>query len=169
MTDYGRNNDGNVDAIKSDATEVPHVDADGGCTLGVGTYYFPVGSGRSSLPVETNLVSAHLKWAAAVAATITVETSNFPPFKGSAGLLGGPTDVSDISATAGDWILENPSTAIVGVTGGGNSATAATVTAGGTNAGGCMYHLGNFGCRRVRIKVVTTVGGVVRCSVHGKD
>lgn len=169
MTDYGRSNDGNVDAIRSDGVEIPNVDADGGCTLGVATYYFPVGNGRSSLPTETNLISAHFKWAAAVAATITVETSNFPPYKGSSGLLGGPADVSDYSATAGDWILENPSTAIVAVTGSGNSSTAATVTAGGSAAGGCMFHLGNFGCKRVRIKVVTTVGGVVRCNVHGKD
>jgi hypothetical protein len=71
--------------------------------------------------------------------------------------------------TAGNWIQENPSTAIVAVSGVGNSSSSATVTAGGSNVGGCTFHLGNIGTRRVRIKVVTTVGGLVRCAVHGKD
>ncbi len=163
--DYGRNNGGDIDAIKSDGTVASNVPGVG-CTLAAGTYYFPLGSDNAPAPSETPLASAHLKWAAAVAATATVETSNFPGRVG--GGSSGPVDVSDYDATAGNWVQENPSTAIVAVTGSGNSSTAATVTLGGSAAGGCTFHLGNLGTRRARIKLVVTVGGVVRASMHGK-
>lgn len=169
MTDYGRDHDGNLDAVRSDGTAFAHVAAAGGVTLGVATYYFPLGTARGLTPAQVPLVAVHLKWAAAVAATITVETCNFGATIGAAGMpMGGPADVTDYSATAGDWIAENPSTAYVGVVGAGNSATGLTITAGGAAAGGCMIHLGNLGARRARLKVVTTVGGVVRVNVQGK-
>ncbi len=136
-------------------------------TLGVATYYFPIGGSDAPTSSETPLVAAHLKWAALVAATITVETSCFP--LRMQGVTTGPLDVTDYDTTAGNWLQENPSTAIVAVTGTGNTSTAATIVAGGTNAGGCMFHLGNLGSRRARIKVVTTVGGLVRCGIAGKD
>jgi hypothetical protein len=156
---------GNVDAVRSDGTAFPHVEIDGGVTLGVGTYYFPLGSARAEVPAETELVGAQLKWAAAVAATITVETSNFPAKRGG---FSGPTDVTDYSTTGGDWIAENPPTAYVPVTGAGNSSTLLVITAGGTTAGGAMIHMGNIGSRRCHIKVVTTVGGLMRVNVNGK-
>ncbi len=136
-----------------------------GCTLGVGTYYFPIGSSEAPTASDTPLVSAHLQWAAAVAATITYETSNFPAKEGGAGV--GSDDTPDYAASTG-WVPENPSSAVVPVNGSGNSSTAATVTAGGSAAGECMFHLGNIGSRRARIKVVTTVAGVVRCGINGK-
>lgn len=161
----------NIDAVKSDGvvTSANKVGASTtfGCTLGVGTYYFIIGASDTAVAGETWLVSAHLKWAAAVAATITVETSNFPLHVGGDNI--GPFDTHGYSTTVGDWIQENPSTAIVAVTGSGNSSTAATVTAGGSAAGGATFHLGNIGTRRVRIKIVTTVGGLVRCGIHGKE
>ena len=166
MTNMIRPGSDNIAAVKNDGTVVTPARASG-CTLGVGTYYFPVGSSEAPTSSETPLVSAHLKWAAAVAATITVETCNFPAKVDSH--VSGPTDVSDYDETAGNWISENPTTAYVAVSGSGNSSTAAVVTAGGTAAGGCTFHLGNLGTRRVRIKVVTTVGGVVRCGIAGKD
>jgi hypothetical protein len=168
MAEYGRDGSGNVDALKSDGTTVAHSDTDGGCTLANSTtYYFVVGSDAAVLPAQTELACVHLKWAAAVAATITVETCNFPRYKG--GFRAGAADVTDYDTTAGNWISENPTTAYVAVSGSGNSATQLVVTAGGSAAGGCMFHLGNLGSRRVRIKVVATTGGVVRCNVHGKQ
>lgn len=158
----------NIDAIKSDGTVVSAVRSgtSKGCTLAVATYYFPLGSSEAPLSAGTSLVHAHLKWAAAVAATITVETCSFTRFEGGFG--GANDDVTDYSTTAGDWIQENPSTAIVAVSGASNTSTAATVTAGGAAAGGCSFHLGNLGSRRARVKVVATVGGLVRCAANGK-
>lgn len=161
---------GNVDAVTASTgvkVLASRSGASKGCTLGVGTYYFPIGASEAPTSADTPLVSAHLSWAAAVAATITLETTNFPATEG--GLAGDNADTTDYSTTAGSWIQENPSTAIVATSGTGNSSTAATVTAGGTNAGGCMFHVGNLGSRRARIKIVTTVGGLVRCAINGKD
>ncbi len=127
----------------------------GNLTLGVSTYYIELGHVQGGAPADVGLISAHLKWALAVAGVITFETSNFP-------------DVSPFSTTAGDWIPENPATASVSVVGAGNTSVAATVTAGGTAAGGCIYHVGNLGARRGRLKLVTSVGGALRCDVRGK-
>ncbi len=167
--DYGAiGTRGDIDAITiTTGVVVPFAQSAGGCTLPAGTYYFPLGGTAAPTPRETALASAHLKWSAALAATITIETSNFPATLGGASGQGG-VDVSDYSSTAGDWIQENPSTAIVAVTGSGNSSSAATVTAGGTAAGGCTFHLGNLGTRRARLKVVVTTQGVLRVNGHGK-
>ncbi len=142
--------------------------ATAGCTLGVGTYYFPLGSQSAETPSQTPIASAQLYWAAAVAGTITVETCNFPvTLNARPGVAA--VDVTDYNSTSGLWIPQNPSTAIVPVVGSGNSSTAATVTAGGSAAGACEFALGNLGARRVRIKIVTTVGGLVRCNARGKQ
>lgn len=164
--DHNGSGSGDRDAIKSDGSIVTHTVAVG-CTLAnSSTYYFVVGSQLAPTPSQTSLVTLHLAWAAAVAATFTVETCNFPATRG--GALPGPDDVKDYDATAGNWIQENPSTAYVGVTGSGNTVSSLTITAGGTAAGGAMIHLGNIGSRRVRIKAVVTTGGNVRCNAHGK-
>lgn len=169
MTYMGRIGTGDLDAITiTTGVVIPYKQSDKGVTLVVGTYYFSLGAPDAILNSQALVSSAHVQWAAAVAATITLETSNFPATIGGLPTGQGVADVTDYSATAGDWIPENPSTAIVGVVGSGNSATAATVTAGGSAAGGCSFHLGNLGTRRARIKVVTTVGGIVRVNIHGK-
>lgn len=158
----------NLDAIKSTGVvaSAQRSGSSKGCTLVAGTYYFPIGSSDARTSAETPLVSAHLQWSAAVAATITIETSNFPANEG--GIGGQISDVTDYSSTVGEWVSENPSTAIVATVGSGNSALAAVVTAGGSAAGACMIHLGNLGSRRARVKIVLTVGGLVRCGVNGK-
>ena len=140
-----------------------------GVVLPVGTYVFIVGSPTAPTPSQTTLTGVQLFWAAAVAATITVESTNFPKNLGGDYSGRGGIDVSDFTNTTGLWLQENASTAQVPVAGANNTVTAMTVTAGGTNAGGCMFHIGNFGARRLRIKLVTTVGGLIRCNVHGKD
>ncbi len=167
MTDYNRSGSGDVDALTvTTGAVVPFIQANGGVLLTATTFYFPLGSANAEMPAQTSLASVHIKWAAAVAAVITVETCNFPAKVG--GDPRGAADVTDYDGTAGNWIISNPSTAIVDVVGSGNSATAATVTAGGSAAGGCVYNLGNLGNRRVRIKVVASVGGNMRVNVHGK-
>ena len=169
MTYAGRDDGGWLKAIKSSDHSELTPGADGSVTLTGTTYYIPVGNDSfSTLPVELRNVAIHLKWAAAVAATITVEVSCFPAKVG--GRRGGPGyNVTDDDTTAGNWIQLNPSTAYVPVSGTGNSATAAVVTAGGTNAGGCIFDLADLGDRRVRIKVVATVGGALWANAHGKD
>lgn len=162
---YNRGGTGDMLAIKNDGTLV-QPDSDGQLTLGVGTYYVPFGAPDSAVPEEVSLVSLHLAWAAAVAAAITVEASNLSPKRG--GGFTGPDDVSDYDETAGNWIPWDPSDAESAAAGTGNSATGATLTAGGTNAGGGAIELPDFGFRRGRLKIVTTVGGKIRIAARGK-
>ncbi len=168
MTDYNTHRSGDLDAITgTTGVVVSHV-AGVGCTLEANkTYYFPFGSQNAATPAQTSLVGSHLKWSAALAATVTLELCGFPAQIG-ADNRNGTVDVSDYDATAGNFVQENPSTAVVSVSGSGNSATALTITVGGSAAGGATCSLGNFGMRRARWKVVTTVGGVMRVNVHGK-
>lgn len=165
----GRDNGGYCKVIEDDGDTLdPATNGDGSVTLVADTYYIPFGSDNALLPAGVTNASIHLKWAAAVAGTITIEASNFPEKVG--GLRkGGGYDVTDYDATAGNWIQLNPSTAYVPTTGTGNSATAAVVTAGGTNAGGCIFDLADFSCRRGRIKIVASTGGKLWANVHGKD
>ena len=154
----------NLDAVTASTGAVVTADRMGtakGCTLANGTTYFFV-LDKSGSPVD----SVHLQWAAAVAATFTVEASCYPKLVGGNPMA--PADVTDFSTTTGEWIQLNPSTAYVPVVGTGNSVTSLTITAGGTNAGAAWIDLGNLGARRVRIKVVVTTGGVVRCGVNGR-
>ena len=172
--DYNSANSGDLNAIDTaDGSVVSFVqsktETGSGCTLTTGhTYVFVLGSVMAPVPSQASLVSVQLYWAAAVAGTITVETCNFPKYGGTGDPRTGAVDVSDYTTTAGLWQLQNPSTAYVPVAGTGNTVSNMTVTAGGTNAGGCEFDLGNLGARRVRVKVVATTGGLVRCNVHGK-
>lgn len=114
------------------------------------TYYVPLGGGDEAL-VE----SLHVQWDNAAILTITIEDTNNP-------------DVSLVSATAGEWIQENPTTAYVGATGG--TPTNLTVAVAGGTQGGCMIHLGNIGSLRARAKVaVGGTGGTVNFCSHAKD
>ncbi len=159
-------NSGHRNAYKSDGTLITQ-DATGMLTLPAGTYYVEVGSSSAPLPSRAALVAAHCAWNAALAATITYETSNMPA-QMVPGM--GPVVLTSWEAVTvgGNWIPENPSTAIVAVVGASNSSTAATVTAGGAAIGGCMFHLGNMGARRIRLKIVVTVAGTMMVNVHGK-
>lgn len=112
------------------------------------TYYVPVGGDASSVQ------SVQVDWDAAIIMTITVEDSNHPT-----------ADV--FSTSTREWTLENPSTAIIGVVGG--TPSAATVTVAGGTAGSCMYHLGNTGALRNRLKIVVGgTGGFANAKGHGK-
>lgn len=166
----------NLSAVKSDGTAIPAAIAKSGAdvagvTLGIATYYVPL-SLSSDAPIggQATVMGVHLKWVAAVAATITLEFSNFPKYR-DPGKERGPVDVSDYDATVGNWQQWNPTTAgpdNVQVQGTGNSATAFTITAGGTNAGSAFINLSAFGARRMRLKIVATAGGLLRVGVSGK-
>ncbi|HEY1554784.1 MAG TPA: hypothetical protein VGF94_08120 [Kofleriaceae bacterium] len=160
----------NRDAL-TDTSGVPVVavksGANKGCTLGnAATYYFLLGDSESDAIASLELASAEIAWAATVVATITLETCNFPAFE--RGGASGQPDVPDYEPSGAHWIPCNPSTAIVDVSGSGNTASAATVTTGGANTGAAMFDVGNLGARRARLKVVVTTGGLVRCGIHGK-
>jgi hypothetical protein len=175
MSDLNRIDSANLSAIREDGTEFPAarlgLSTTWGVTLGVGTYYFPFGASKSPVPAESPLVAVQVIGAAAVAATFSLEDAIFPATT-SPGDGRGAVDVTDFepSSTQARWMPENPADAVVSVTGTGWAVTAstATVTSAGTNLGGAVWHVGNMGTPRWRLKVVTTVGGLVRVAVHGK-
>lgn len=126
----------------------------GSFTLVAGTtYYYPLGG------QDAPWLSAHLKWDAAIALVATIEDCNFPP-----------SDVLDYSDNAGDWIDEDPTTAFVGTDGAGVVVAngVATVTAG--SVGGAMWHVGDTGARRTRLKVaVGATGGEAVVAAWAKE
>lgn len=125
-----------------------------GCTLSnATTYYFPIPVALAGKP----LVDIHAKWAAAVVAVFTIEVSDMST-----------DDVTDYDATAGNWQQYNPPSAYVPVSGGGNTSSAATVNAGGANAGSAVWSLSDVSALRLRLKVVVTTGGLVRVAANGK-
>lgn len=117
------------------------------------TYYYPLGG------QDSPVLSAHIKWDAAIALTATIEDSNFPD-----------SEVAWHSDSAGDWIDEDPTTAFVGTDGAGVVVTngVAVVTAG--SVGGAMYHVADTGARRTRLKVaVGATGGEVVVASWAKE
>ncbi len=157
------------DAIKSDGTAVTRDPITGLITLDVATYYIPWGGTNAATPAQTTLVGIHCTWGAALAATVTYQTSNAPKYMHGADA--GAILVSDYEATTvgGNWIPENFSSTIVSVFGASNTVSSGTVTCGGAAIGGCMYHLPNMGARRGRLKVVVTTGGTFSANVVGKS
>jgi hypothetical protein len=165
--DYNPSGSGDLDAVKSDGTAFARDPVTQLIAFTAGTFYVELGSDESPAAAMTSLLATHFAWSAAFAATITVETSNFP--QGNVRRGNGPALVTSYDATAGNWIQENPSTGYVGTSGSGNTATGLTVTAGGSASGGCMYHLGNDGARRTRFKLIVTVGGTCRINRRAKN
>lgn len=173
MTFMGRVGSGDLNALKSDGSVVNFVQVTSGripgCLLANNsTYYFVIGTPDALLNSQATLSSIQLQWEAAVAMTVTLEVTNMPAMLGGYVTGQGGVDVSDFDATVA-WVQENPSTAIVSVSPtSGNSSTAATVTAGGSAAGSCVYQLSSLSTQRARLKCVVTTGGIVRANVHGK-
>ena len=142
-----------------------------GFTLGSGvTYYIPFGTFQSPIPVEASGIALAFRWAAAVAGTVTLEASCFPATLGPDITGGG--DVNDWDAsTDGSWQQWNAALVEAMYTqasGASNSVTAFTWTMGGAAAGGGMLNIPDISLRRLRLKVVTTVGGLFRACMHGK-
>lgn len=172
MSFSNRGGDKYLDAILGNAgptltpTKVAHDPVTGLVVLPIGDYYFDVGGSHASMPGETAHVSVHCSWNAALAGTITFEDSNFPVRRLDA--LTGPDDVPSYDTTAGNWMLENPTTAYVPIIGTGNTVTAQTVTMGGTNAGACMFNLQAIPTRRGRLHFHVTTSGSVKVAPWGK-
>ena len=141
-----------------------------GVTLpGAGTFYFPFGGEQGPVPVEVTLLSLSLRWALAVAGTATIEVCNFAKTVG--GYNQGAVDVSDFDSNVQNWQIYNPAqtgSTYAAVSGASNTVAAMTVTAGGLAAGGAHWNLYGMASQRMRLKIVATVGGLVRASCHGK-
>ncbi len=175
MTDYNRIDSSNLFGYTAAGVQVvPNTNSTTltalGCTLTSGTtYYVPLGAPKSPTPAECALNTVQVRWDAAIILTsVQIETTIFPATS-SPGDGRGPTLLSDFDATAGYWLLQNPTTAYVPVTGGTQTPSTMTVTVAGGSAGGCEFDLGNFGARRARVKIVVAgTGGVVRVGAHGK-
>ncbi len=169
MSNFNQLSTGGIDALTvTTGVVVPHVQSAGGCTLTATTFYFPLTNFNAEMPGQTAHLGIQAKWAAAVAGTITVETCDFPSKVG--GDFRGAADVTDYDSTAGNWMPFNPTAAeslYVGLVGASNTATALTITAGGAAAGGCGINIPSLAHRRARLKVVLSVGGVVRVAKAG--
>lgn len=167
---YNRSGSGDLDALKAtDGTTIPSILSAGGATLPAGTYYFPLGSDQAKTPLETVLQGLGFMWNAALAATITIEGSMFPAKLG--GGVSGGDDVKDWAAAAGgNWLQDNDATGdkVYNAGGAGNAVAALTITAGGAAAGGVAMLLRDRAWRRMRVKVVVTVQGILRVNGTGK-
>lgn len=172
MTDLNRPDSSNLDGLTAAGVAVVANRIGAlttlGCTLASGTtYYFPFGAQHSPVPAETPLTDVQVRWDNAAILTITIETTLFPATLQAQDPRAGAVQLSDFDATAGFWLLQNPTTAYVPVTGG--TATNMTVSVAGGAAGGCDFNLGNLGPRRGRVKIVVGgTGGLVRVGVWGK-
>lgn len=175
MTDYNRPDSSNIDGFT--AAGVPVISnkqmlggslVSLGCTLVAGTtYYFPFGAQHAAVPAEAPIVTGQVRWDAAIIGVLTIETTVFPSSFQALDPRSPPVQLSDFDATAGYWLLQNPTTAYVPVVGG--TVTNMTVTIAGGTAGGAEFDIGNLGARRARFKfVVGGTGGVARFGVHGK-
>lgn len=176
MSDFNRPDSSNIDGfilttgtpVLANRTMTGGVLTVLGCTLASGTtYVFPFGAQHAPVPAESPWVCAQVRWDAALTITsITIETTVFPATV-QAHEWRGPVQLSDFDATAGFWLLQNPTTAYVPVTGG--TATSMTVNPTALTAGGCEFDLGNLSARRGRVKIVVgATGGVARVGIHGK-
>lgn len=118
----------------------------------VTTSYYGLG-GDASL-----VQHAHIAWDAALIATITIWSSDFP-------------EVALNSTDAKEWCQENPSSGYTAISPSG-AATAATplvlAIPGGT-AGCASMNIGNLGSDKLRARVVCTQAGFLRIRPNGKE
>lgn len=140
------------------SAEIEH----GKYTLTANTLYYFVLGGADAPFLSTHLTAYT---AGMIITSATVQDCNH-----HGGPVTLPGDVSDFSATAGEWIPETPTTAYVGVVGTGWSATNGVVASLGSALGGALWHIAETGADRTRLAVqVGAAGGIVRVSAHGKD
>lgn len=126
-----------------------------GATLANGATYYVEAGGDASL-----VQAVQIDWDSSIIMTITLEDTLWDIGSGA-----GQATLSQVAGRA--WCPENPSTGIVGVSGGTSSAL--TVTVPGGTAGTCIYHVGNTGAKRNRLKIVVGgTGGNANARSHGK-
>ncbi len=164
---YARN--ANLSAISA-AGAVVSPDKDGLLTLTNTTYFIELGSTDAPMCEEAVNLAVLLKWSAALAGAITFEWTNFPATRGNQSQQGAADVATNENAGTGFWVQDNDATGdkVSTAIGAGNSATALTITAGGTNAGAIGVQLKDRGARRYRLKLVLSAGGTLRAVAHGK-
>ena len=142
-----------------------------GCTLLATTYYFPFGGELASVPAECSVLSLSAMWNSVLAATMTIEATNCAAtVSGSGAAQGAATDLLDYDSTVG-WVQIDPTltgNVYAAVTGSSNTMTKYTAVAGAAAAGGAIWSIPMFAFKRFRLKVVVTVGGLLRVTTHGK-
>lgn len=140
---------GHLTPIKAADGTKPDADGQGFTLLADTTYYVEAGGGSDDV-----LSSLHVKWDDELIMTIKVEDSSFD-------------EIAANDETPGNWIPEEDANA--GLTPVGGTADGLEVTVAGGEAGGVMYHFGNSGAQRTRLKLtVGGTGGYARFSRHGK-
>lgn len=149
-----------IHALDEDDGARVDVDADGFVTLGVDTYFFPVG-----LASDAGILGIEIQTDSAIAGTFSVEATCFP----KDGVPTGQqfTDWDD-SATS-PWVKDDSAVnAFVSTNGTGWTPTVLTLvkTAGVGNA---IYSLAGRGGMRYRVRADVTTGGKVRVAAHGKS
>lgn len=178
MTDLNRMDSSNLDAFVATAgTPVLALRSRDGASLATAgvtllantTYLFPLGTARAAAPGETTSNSVHLlgKTAGLIITDAHIEDTNLLPARSPDGR--GDAFLTDFDiATIGAWMPETPSNADVRFVGTGWSASGGIATAAGTGIGGAMFHLGNMGSLRKRLRVTTGgTGGLVQVGMHG--
>jgi hypothetical protein len=120
-------------------------------TQAVATDYYGLG-GDASL-----VQNVHIAWGAALAATITIWSSNFP-------------EVALNSTDAKEWCQLNPPTGYTAISppAAASAATPLVLVIPGGTAGCASIDLGNIGNKRLRCRVVATVADFLRIRPNGK-
>jgi hypothetical protein len=159
---------GNLDAINlADGTVIPahrkSTAASGAGSQGRGVTLAGGQSVAFVLDADAGCEHVHIKWDEVFAGVFTIETSSFDEVGAN-----GEDDVRDWSATAGNWMQENPTVAAGNIPIVGGTVANLTVNVPGGTAGGCSIHIGNIGSRRARVKCVCTTGGLVRVANGGR-
>jgi hypothetical protein len=137
-----------------------------GVTLGVGTFYFPLGGERAGAVVETAMHSFSAMWPLGIVGTLTIEGTNFP--KTLLSTDQGPGDVNDWDATAG-WQQINPAlTGMVLAVASGTGVMTNFSCAVASGIGGAFWNIPDLGAMRLRLKAALTTGGLLRVFGHSK-
>ena len=142
--------------VSTDDTIVPVMTGQGRYTLVANTTYRFILDGSGSPWVSATITGYT---AGLIITSATIEDTDHPI-----------ATVPRNSAVVGEWIPETPTTAVVGVTGTGWSATNGVVAAAGTGIGGARWNLEGTAAFRTRITVVVgATGGDVRLSWYEKN
>lgn len=144
-------------AFYAEASATPLKDSGpNGATLVSSTTYYVEAGGDAAL-----VQSIQLDWDSSIIMAVTIEDSNWE--------VGTGTGQATTSQAAGRaWVPENPTGGFVGVSGG--TSTGLTVTVPGGTAGTCMFHIGNTGAKRNRLKIaVQGTGGNANARAHAKQ
>jgi hypothetical protein len=143
-----------VPPIKSDGTAVAE-SGHGRYTLAANTTYYYI-LGGAGAPFQSVQITGYT--AGLVITTATIQDTNHHD-----------AEVTDISATVGEWVNETPASGDVQVDGTGWTSSTAIVSASGAGVGGAVWHLAEMSTFRVRLEVVVgATGGDLRVSSHGK-